>query len=123
MFGCATMRRRLLRVWWYGREGTIGGVHRNQHRQSRLRRPRRLTLLATVFLGTGALVETIALMPAAAAVIPNPVTSITVTPTNPRVIDPVRTDMAWCVPDSTAAGDTFTVALPVQLVQLPHGFP
>jgi LPXTG-motif cell wall-anchored protein len=59
---------------------------------------------------------------AQAAVVDNPVTSITVSPPNPRLTDPVRTDMAWCVPDSTTAGDTFQVALPVQLAQLPRTF-
>jgi Bacterial Ig domain len=60
--------------------------------------------------------------PAVAAVIDNPVTAITVTPPNPRLTDPVRTDLVWCVPDSAAAGDTFQIALPVQLVQLPRNF-
>ena len=44
------------------------------------------------------------------------------TPPNPRIIDPVRTDLAWCVPDSATAGDTFQIALPAQLVQLPRNF-
>jgi len=59
---------------------------------------------------------------ASAAVIPNPVINITVTPTNPRLADPVRTDVQWCIPDSAVAGDTFSIALPPELVQLPRGF-
>jgi len=57
-----------------------------------------------------------------AATIPNPVTSITVTPTAPRLSDGIRTDIQWCVPDSAASGDTFSIALPPELVGLPHGF-
>jgi len=57
-----------------------------------------------------------------AATIPNPVLNITVTPSNPRLTDPVRTDIQWCVPDSAAAGDNFSIALAPELVGLPHGF-
>jgi len=62
-------------------------------------------------------------MPVEAATIPNPVINITVTPADPRLADAVRTDVSWCVPDAATAGDTFTIALPEQLVQLPRGFP
>ncbi|HEY0518406.1 MAG TPA: Ig-like domain-containing protein, partial [Ilumatobacteraceae bacterium] len=78
--------------------------------------------LAAVFLAGGTS-SIVASMPAQAAVVPNPVLSITVTPPNPRAIDPVRTDVQWCVPDSTAAGDTFEIALPAELTGLPSGFP
>ena len=64
----------------------------------------------------------VASMPAEAATIADPVTNITVTPANPRLSDSVRTDITWCVPDSTTAGDTFSIALPPELVQLPSGF-
>jgi len=60
--------------------------------------------------------------PVGAATISNPVINITVTPTNPRLADALRTDVQWCVPDSAAAGDTFSIALPPELVQLPRGF-
>jgi hypothetical protein len=61
-------------------------------------------------------------MPAHAAVIPNPVISITTTPANPQLSGTVRTDVQWCVPDSAAAGDTFEIALPPELIRLPRGF-
>jgi len=57
-----------------------------------------------------------------AATISNPVINITVTPTNPRLSDAVRTDVQWCVPDNAASGDNFSIALPPELVGLPHGF-
>ena len=57
-----------------------------------------------------------------AATIPNPVLNITVTPTNPQLSDSVRTDVQWCVPDSTVAGDDFSIALAPELVGLPNGF-
>ncbi|HEY5422817.1 MAG TPA: Ig-like domain-containing protein [Ilumatobacteraceae bacterium] len=60
--------------------------------------------------------------PVRAATIPNPVIDITVTPTNPHLTDSVRTDVQWCIPDSAGSGDTFSIALPPELVQLPHGF-
>lgn len=76
--------------------------------------------LALVVAGVGA--NVVGLMTAHAAVINDPVTSITVTPSNPRLNDPVRTDIVWCIPDSATAGDTFSVSLPPQLTQLPNGF-
>lgn len=78
-------------------------------------------LLASVAL-IGGVSSIAASMPADAAIIPNPVINITVTPTNPHLSDAVRTDVQWCVPDSTAAGDTFEIALPPELVRLPRGF-
>jgi len=60
--------------------------------------------------------------PVRAATIPNPVIDITVTPPNPRLSDPVRTNVQWCVPDSAANGDTFSIALPPELTGLPRGF-
>ncbi|HEY7627967.1 MAG TPA: Ig-like domain-containing protein [Ilumatobacteraceae bacterium] len=83
----------------------------------------RVRLLALFLLLAGAATSVVAVTSAQAAVIDNPVISITVTPANPRVIDPVRTDVVWCVPDVTAAGDTFAIALPPELRQLPNGFP
>jgi hypothetical protein len=71
---------------------------------------------------TGAAVNLVGLGSVDAATIPNPVTSITVTPTNPRISDPVRTDVVWCVPDSATAGDTFQIALPAELTNLPRSF-
>src|SRR5215210_6970305 len=74
--------------------------------------------LAAVFLASGA-ASIVGSLPVEAAVIDNPVTSITVTPTNPKLGDPVRTDVKWCVPDSTVAGDTFDISLPPELLRLP----
>lgn len=84
---------------------------------------RRKASLAAFALIVGGAVSTFAAFGTArAATIPDPVTNITVTPTNPRLTDPLRTDVQWCVPDSATAGDTFTIALPPELTQLPHGF-
>jgi LPXTG-motif cell wall-anchored protein len=81
----------------------------------------RFSLLASVLI-VGGVSSVVASGHVEAAVIPDPVTAITVTPSNPRLTDPVRTDIAWCVPDSSTAGDTFEVALPPELVQLPRNF-
>lgn len=61
-------------------------------------------------------------MPAQAAVIPNPVIAITTTPANPQLTDAIRTDVQWCVPNGTTAGDSFEIALPPELSSLPRGF-
>lgn len=84
--------------------------------------PRKALLAAFALIAGGALSTFAALGTVRAATIPDPVTNITVTPTNPRLTDPVRTDVQWCVPDSATAGDTFSIALPPELTQLPHGF-
>ena len=57
-----------------------------------------------------------------AAVIDGAVIDISVTPTNPGIYDPVRATIDWCVPNGTAAGDTFTVDMPEQLTSFPPGF-
>jgi hypothetical protein len=57
--------------------------------------------------------------PASAKPIPGAITGVTVTPTNPTVGSTIRTDITWCVPDGTQAGDTFTLTLPNQLGQPP----
>jgi LPXTG-motif cell wall-anchored protein len=84
--------------------------------------PRRALLASFALIVGGAVSTFAALGTARAATIPDPVTNITVTPTNPHLSDQVRTDVQWCVPDSASAGDTFTIALPPELTQLPHGF-
>jgi LPXTG-motif cell wall-anchored protein len=81
----------------------------------------RFSVLASVLV-VGGVSSFVASGHVEAAVIPDPVTAITVTPSNPRITDPVRTDMVWCVPDSSTAGDTFEVALPPELTQLPKSF-
>lgn len=81
----------------------------------------RFSVLASVVI-VGGISSVVASGQVEAAVIPDPVTAITVTPSNPRINDPVRTDIVWCVPDSSTQGDTFEVALPPQLVQLPKNF-
>ena len=81
----------------------------------------RFSVLASVVI-VGGVSSVVASGHVEAAVIPDPVTAITVSPTNPRLSDPVRTDIVWCVPDSSTAGDTFEVALPPELTQLPKSF-
>ena len=84
---------------------------------------RRFPVLALSLIVAGAASGIVASMPVEAATIVDPVLDITVTPADPRLSDPVRTDVKWCVPDSASAGDTFSIALPPELVQLPKGFP
>ena len=84
---------------------------------------RTFPLLALSLIIAGAASSIVGSMPVEAATIPDPVTNITVTPADPRLADAVRTDVTWCVPDATTAGDTFTIALPPELVALPRGFP
>jgi hypothetical protein len=64
----------------------------------------------------------VASMPVHAAVIPDPVISITTTPANPALTAAVRTDVQWCIPDSAAAGDTFEITIPSELIRLPRAF-
>src|ERR1700749_2382178 len=59
---------------------------------------------------------------AGAASIAGAITNVTITPTNPAPHGQVTTDISWCVPNGTAAGDTFTLTLPPQLQGLPSGF-
>lgn len=80
-----------------------------------------IRVLASVAL-VGGVSSIVASVPVHAAVILNPVISITTTPANPQLSDPVRTDVQWCVPDSAAAGDSFSIALPPELIRLPSGF-
>ena len=54
--------------------------------------------------------------------IPDPVIDVIVTPQNPRLGERIRTDVEFCVPDSTTEGDTFSVTLPSELTFLPSGF-
>jgi hypothetical protein len=69
-----------------------------------------------------AAVVTIGSSNATAAEIPNPVVDVVVTPSNPRIGERIRTDMEFCVPDSTAEGDFFSVVLPPELTFMPSGF-
>ena len=69
-----------------------------------------------------AAVVSIGSSPVAAQEIPNPVVDVTVTPANPRLGERIRTDVEFCVPDSTTAGDTFRLTLPPELMFLPNGF-
>jgi hypothetical protein len=82
---------------------------------------RGVAVLASVFL-VGGVLSIASAGPVEAAVIANPVLNIVVTPPNPRLADPVRTDVQWCVPDSATAGDTFEIALPAELTHLPRSF-
>lgn len=82
---------------------------------------RGVRVLASVAL-VGGVSSIVASMPVHAAVISNPVISITTTPPNPQLTDSVRTDVQWCVPDSASAGDNFEIALPPELIRLPRGF-
>lgn len=59
---------------------------------------------------------------AEAAVIDGAVRDITVTPTNPRPTEAIRTTIDWCVPNGTKAGDTFTITMPEQLGGFPPSF-
>lgn len=59
---------------------------------------------------------------ATAEQIADPVVDVVVTPSNPRLGERIRTDLEFCVPDSTVEGDSFSVALPPELTSLPNGF-
>lgn len=60
--------------------------------------------------------------PANAAVITGVITDVDVSPTNPKIGESVRTDIDWCIPNGTHAGDTFTLTLSEYLRGLPTGF-
>lgn len=61
--------------------------------------------------------------PASAAVISGAITDVTVTPTSITNGSKVRTDIDWCVPNGSHAGDTFTLTLPDGMGGYPAGFP
>jgi LPXTG-motif cell wall-anchored protein len=98
------------------------GSHLNTQRINNGRARVGVRLFALVLVVAGGVSSFGSLNTVEAAVIDSPVTNITVTPPNPRVVDPVRTDVQWCVPDSASAGDTFQIALPPELLQLPRNF-
>ena len=81
---------------------------------------RQLLTIAAALLALAAL--TMAAPAAGAAEIDGAVTDIEVIPDNPGIYDTVRTNIEWCVPNGTMAGDTFSVSLPEQLGEFPTGF-
>lgn len=82
---------------------------------------RLLTLLAIPALLAGAAVIATA-APASAAVVTNAVQDVVITPTNPAQGSQLRTDIKWCVPNGSRAGDTFTLQLDPHMRRLPEGF-
>ena len=60
---------------------------------------------------------------ASAKTIPNAISAVTVVPANPNIFSAVNVTAAWCVPDGSMKGDTFTLTLPTQLIPLTTGFP
>ncbi|WP_461184299.1 DUF7927 domain-containing protein [Xylanimonas ulmi] len=60
--------------------------------------------------------------PARADVIDDAIKTVTVTPANPKPGQSLRLDLTWAVPDSATAGDTFTLALPGELVRITTAF-
>lgn len=85
--------------------------------------PRRRTAIGLLALASGALLAGgLAAAPASAAVLPDAITDVNVTPTDPALGTQVRTEIAWCVPDGTLSGDTFSLELSEYLRDLPSGF-
>ena len=82
-----------------------------------------LMLLVALALVAGVGLASAGGRPAAAAVIDGAVRDITVSPTNPRPNQAIRTTIDWCVPNGTQAGDTFTITMPEQLGGFPPTFP
>jgi hypothetical protein len=76
-----------------------------------------MTVIAVGLVGFTAMPQ------AQAAVIDGAVQSVTVTPTNPRVRDPIRSNVTFCVPDGTNQGDYFTLTMPEHLTGFPRNFP
>lgn len=88
----------------------------------RARARRTSAVLAAVVLALCWVVGGLHAQPAAAAQINGAITNITLTPTSAGPGDPIRVDVAWAVPDSAGAGDTFTLTLPPQLTALTTSF-
>jgi hypothetical protein len=61
-------------------------------------------------------------LPASAAELSGVIRDVDVTPTSPALGTQVQTDIDWCVPDGTRAGDTFSLTLSEYLRSLPSGF-
>jgi hypothetical protein len=87
------------------------------------RERRRSTVAGLAALAVGALLFGGATaLPASAAELPGVIRDVDITPTNPRLGTQVQTDIDWCVPNGTQAGDTFSLTLSEYLRTLPPGF-
>ncbi|RWZ61523.1 hypothetical protein ELQ92_11135 [Labedella populi] len=84
------------------------------------RRARAVALTAVT--AAALLLAGVAAPAANAAELSDVIQDVTVTPTNPRLGTQVETNIDWCVPDGTQAGDTFTLTLSEYLRALPPGF-
>ena len=89
---------------------------------SAMRPPVRTVALGIAMLVGALLLVTSASTAASAKVVTGAISRVTVTPAASSVYDPISVNLAWCVPNGTAAGDTFALALPPQLVPLTTGF-
>ncbi len=81
----------------------------------------RLKLLAAVCLA-GTAATTLFASSAQASTVGGAVKSVTVTQMDNSTYRFLSVHMTWCVPDTSQAGDTFTLALPPQLTALTKGF-
>ncbi len=78
---------------------------------------------AVIAIAAGSLVVgALAAAPASAAELDDVISDVDVTPTDPAIGSQVRTEISWCVPDGTVAGDTFSLTLSEHLRNLPNGF-
>lgn len=93
-------------------------VHKLDRKRRAARSAAALVGVVGVLLGA-----VIGAAPAQAAVIGGVITNVTVTPTNPAWGGQIRTNIDFCVPDGTQAGDTFSLTLSEHLTALPTGFP
>lgn len=82
---------------------------------------RLITALGAVVVAATMSIGAIA-APASAAEITGVITDVDVSPTDPKIGESVRTDIDWCIPNGTKAGDTFTLTLSEYLRGLPTGF-
>jgi hypothetical protein len=80
------------------------------------------TAVAVVGLSSVAILAMPVLPSAAAPTQRAAITAVTTTPARPSLHDPVTVHIAFCIPQGSAEGDTFSLTLPRQLEPLTAGF-
>ncbi|WP_157749613.1 SdrD B-like domain-containing protein [Jatrophihabitans sp. GAS493] len=90
-------------------------------RPIRARQKQFLALILALALAVGGLLAYTASR-AGAKDITNAITSVDVSPKNPKPTDTVTVNLTWSVPTGTEAGDTFDLVIPSVLGDFPSGF-
>ena len=79
-------------------------------------------VITAMLVLVGGVVAPLGTISARAAEIVGAIKNVVVTPTTVTSGSMIRTDVRWCIPDGTTAGDTFWMTLPAQMGRFPAGF-